>query len=128
MTDKRLLVIDDELGFREFVAKVAIGAGFDVETVGHARNFKDIYPKFDPTLIVMDMILPDIDGFELMQWLVEQGCTARVVVVTGYNPHYAEMAETIGEDSGLFKVETMTKPVGLMELRNALGIEEDGIH
>ena len=108
MSDKRLLIIDDELGFREFVSKVAVAAGYDVESVGHARDFIDVYGKFDPTLIVMDMILPDIDGFELMQWLVDQGCKARVVVVTGYNPHYAEMAETIGEDSGMFSVETMT--------------------
>jgi hypothetical protein len=60
-----------------------------------------------------------------MQWLIEQGCTARVIVVTGYNPHYAEMAETIGTDSGMLGVETLTKPVGLMELRAALNPSEE---
>ncbi len=120
MGDRRLLVIDDELGFREFVANVATAAGYEVESAGHAKAFMEIYPTFNPTLILMDMILPDIDGFELMQWLIEQGCTARVIVVTGYNPHYAEMAETIGTDSGMLGVETLTKPVGLMELRAAL--------
>ena len=125
MSDKRLLVVDDELGFREFVGKVAVAAGYTVESVGHAKDFMAVYPTFNPTLIVMDMILPDIDGFELMQWLVAQGCQARVVVVTGYNPHYAEMAETIGEASDLISIETMTKPLGLMELRRALGIADD---
>jgi DNA-binding response OmpR family regulator len=120
MGEKRLLVIDDELGFREFVANVATAAGFEVETAGHAKRFMEVYPTFKPTLIMMDMILPDIDGFELMQWLIEQGCTARVIVVTGYNPHYAEMAETIGTDSGMLGVETLTKPVSLIELRAAL--------
>ena len=125
MSEKRLLVIDDELGFREFVANVATAAGYVVESAGHAKGFMEIYPTFKPTLILMDMILPDIDGFELMQWLIEQGCTARIIVVTGYNPHYAEMAETIGNDSGLLGVETLTKPVGLMELREALNPTDD---
>lgn len=121
MSEKRLLVIDDELGFRDFVATVATAAGYEVESTGHAKHFMEIYGSFDPTLIVMDMILPDIDGFELMQWLIEQGCKAKVIVVTGYNPHYAEMAETIGTDAGLLSVEILTKPIGLMELRAALG-------
>jgi len=46
-------------------------------------------------------------------------------VVTGYNPHYAEMAETIGTDSGMLSVETLTKPVGLMELRAALNSKKE---
>ena len=40
--------------------------------------------------------------------------------MTGYNPHYAEMAETIGADAGKLDVRTLTKPIGLMELRAAL--------
>ncbi len=120
MSEKRLLLIDDELGFRDFVGHVAGVAGFEVETTGHAKQFMEIYERFDPTVIMIDMILPDIDGFELMQWLVGKGCRARILVVTGYNPHYAEMAETIGTDAGLLSVQTLTKPVSLMELRAAL--------
>ena len=120
MSGKRLLIIDDEIGFREFVLKVATSAGFEVEGTGHGKQIMEIYKSFDPTVIVMDMILPDIDGFELMQWLVEQSCSARVIVVTGYNPHYAEMAEALGTDAGSLSVTTLTKPIGLMELREAL--------
>ena len=53
-------------------------------------------------------------------------CVARHIVTgTAYNPHYAEMAETIGTNSGMLGVETLTKPVGLMELRAALIPPED---
>lgn len=124
MSEKRLLVVDDELGFREFVTKVATTAGYQVESTAHANEFMQVYDGFDPNLIVMDMILPDVDGFELMQWLVERQCKARILLVTGYNPHYAEMAETIGTDSGSLDVTTLTKPIGLTELREALNIPE----
>ena len=121
VSEKRMLLIDDELGFREFVGKVATSAGYEVELTSNAKDFMSLYESFDPTLIVMDMIMPEMDGFELMQWLIKQDCAARVLVVTGYNPHYAEMAETIGTDSGKLDVQTLTKPIGLMELRAALG-------
>ncbi len=53
-------------------------------------------------------------------------CVARHIVTgTGYNPHYAEMAEIIGTNSGMLGVETLTKPVGLMELCAALIPPED---
>ena len=120
MNEKRMLLIDDELGFREFVGKVATSAGYEVELTSNAKDFMSLYESFNPTLIVMDMIIPEMDGFELMQWLITQNCEARVLVVTGYNPHYAEMAETIGADSGKLDVQTLTKPIGLMELRAAL--------
>ncbi len=115
-----MLLIDDELGFREFAGKVAASAGYQVEVTSNAKDFMRFYESFDPTLIVLDMILPEMDGFELMQWLITQNCEARILVVTGYNPHYAEMAETIGTDAGKLDVQTLTKPIGLMELRAAL--------
>ena len=87
MSEKRMLLIDDELGFREFVGKVATSAGYEVELTSNAKDFMGLYENFDPTLIVMDMIIPEMDGFELMQWLIAQKCRARVLVVTGYNPH-----------------------------------------
>ncbi len=115
-----MLLIDEELEFREFVGKVAASAGYEVEVTSNARDFMRLYESFDPTLIVMDMILPEMDGLELMQWLISQNCGARVLVVWGYNPLYAEMAETIGTDAGKLDVRTLTKPIGLMELRAAL--------
>ncbi len=121
MSEKRMLLIDDELGFRDLVGKVAASAGYEVEVTSNAKDFMRIFESFDPTLIVMDMIMPEMDGFELMQWLISRDCKARVLVVTGYNPHYAEMAETIGTDAGKLDVQTLTKPIGLMELRAALG-------
>ncbi len=115
-----MLLIDDELEFREFGGKVAASAGYQVEVTSNANDFMRRYDSFDPTLIVMDMFLPEMDGFELMQWLITQNCKARIPVVTGYSPRYAEMAETIGSDAGKLDVQTLIKPIGRTELRAAL--------
>ena len=40
--------------------------------------------------------MPDIEGIELVQWLAEQSCKARILVVTGDNPYYGKMALGLG--------------------------------
>ena len=45
----RVLVVDDDPGFGEFVRKVAAGCGYDVELVGDAERFKQRYPEVRPT-------------------------------------------------------------------------------
>ena len=42
-----MLLIDDELGFREFVGKVATSAGYEVELTSNAKDFIGLYEGFD---------------------------------------------------------------------------------
>ena len=66
MSDKRLLVVDDEPEFGELVRKVATGLGYEARatTTGHA--FQTAYHELHPTHIVMDMVMPEMDGNELV--------------------------------------------------------------
>ncbi len=120
MAEKRLLVVDDEPEFGEFVRKVAVALGFEVEVTGDGKSFMKAYESFDPSVIILDLVMPGIDGVELVQWLVEHNCTAHLIVITGYNPKYAALAGKLAEARGLSSVTTLTKPVKLSRLRNAL--------
>ena len=120
MTDKRLLVIDDEPEFGEFVRKVAAESGFEVEVTPDAAAFKKVYRAIDPTVIVLDVVMPEVDGMELVQWLAERKSMVHLIVVTGYNPKYSELARKLGEARGLRSVTNLAKPVALAELRAAL--------
>ncbi len=95
MTDRRLVVVDDEPEFGEFVRKVAAGSGFEVEVTSDAAAFKKVYDAFDPTVIVLDIVMPEVDGMELVQWLAGRKSTVHLVVVTGYNPKYSELARKV---------------------------------
>ncbi len=123
MGDKRLLVIDDEPEFAEYVRKVAAGLGFEVEVTTGAAAFKKAYDAFDPAVIVLDVVMPETDGIELMQWLAERECSAHLVVVTGYSPKYGYLAKRLGEARGMQSVISLTKPVKLAALRAALAPE-----
>lgn len=119
-TDKRLLVVDDEPDFCAFVREVAERIGFTVKIITRSTEFVAAYEEFEPTVIVLDIVMPELDGIELVQWLASHGSPAQIVLVTGYNPQYAETAEVLGTLKGLNEIRTLSKPVSAKALREAL--------
>ena len=119
--DKRLLVVDDEPEFGELVSTVASSLGYQVRVVTDGHAFQQAYFELQPTLIVMDMVMPEMDGNELVLWLVEQHYDAGLIIITGYSPDYAKDARLLAEFQGLRSVVTLTKPIRLAKLREALG-------
>lgn len=120
MSDKRLLIVDDEPDFGEMVARVAADLGYAVRVTTSGREFQTAYREVQPTLIVLDMVMPEMDGNELVVWLMEQGYAAGLIIITGYNPDYAKDAQLLAEFKGLRSVITLVKPIRLAKLREAL--------
>jgi len=123
---KRLLIVDDEPRFAAFVERVAEPLGYDVEVTIHGREFQAAYRRERPDVVVIDMVMPDIDGNELVLWLVEQRCHADIIIITGYHPDYAVNARLLAEFKGLRSVATLSKPVSVSRLRDALENPGDG--
>lgn len=117
---ERLLVIDDEPEFGAYVGDVARDLGYEVDVTTEVHAFMQAYEKFNPSIIVLDVVMPDIDGIELLEWLSERRCTAKIIVMTGYNPNYASMGKTLGGAKGL-NTQSVSKPIGVQDLRELLG-------
>lgn len=120
MCSKRLLIVDDEPRFATFVGKVAAPLGYDVEITTHGRDFQKAYRKKKPDTIVIDMVMPEIDGNELILWLVKEECDADIIIITGFSPDYAVNARLLAEFKGLRSVRTLSKPVSVARLRTIL--------
>ena len=120
MTERRLLVVDDERDFAEMVVRVATPLGYAATVTTTSGDFMARYKSEAPDVIVLDIVMPDKDGIELMRWLVDQGCRARIIIISGYNPAYANAAKVIGEFSGQMPISYLQKPVKLADLRAAL--------
>ena len=119
MTDKRLLIVDDLPELGKIVGRVADNLGYEVRITAHGDDFKRDFESFDPTAVVLDMVMPDIDGIELIDWLIKRDCSAKIFVASAYNPSYAQMARTLGVAKGL-EVSFIEKPFRIAELRNSL--------
>ena len=92
---KRLLVMDDEAAFARFVRRIAEGEGYEVEVLTLPREFAATFERFDPNVVILDVVMPEIDGIELIRWL-------------------------IAEAHGLMEVTSVVKPIGVADLRKLL--------
>lgn len=120
MAEKRLLVIDDERDIGEFIRTVADEMGYDVKVTSSADEFQVAYRSFNPTHIMLDIVMPDIDGIELLRYLAANGCQARVFVMSGYSEKYLESAQKLSDAYGLRNIDRLTKPIRLAKLREVL--------
>lgn len=106
-----LLVVDDEQFLRDAVAASLRFLGFTVETAPSGtdalRQLRD--KPFD--LVVLDVMLPDTDGFEIVRRLRRDGSRVPVIFLTARDTQADKVAGlTLGGD------DYMTKPFGLEEL------------
>jgi CheY-like chemotaxis protein len=126
MIDKRLLVVDDEPEFGEFVRKVAADLGYEVRVTTNGKAFQAAYHELQPTTVVLDMVMPGMDGNEIVLWLMQQHYAANLIIITGYSPDYATDARRLAEFKGLRSVTMLTKPIRLAKLREVLGGNKAG--
>jgi two-component system, OmpR family, response regulator len=107
----RVLVVDDEANITDLVATALRYESFDVSTAGDGRTALSLVESFRPHVIVLDVMLPDLDGFEVQRRLVERGQHAPVVFLTARDATEDKVhGLTIGGD------DYVTKPFSLEEL------------
>ena len=107
----RVLVVDDEENLSFLITSALRLAGYDTLAVGSAKAALDQLPRFAPDAIVLDVMLPDIDGFELLGLIRAAGSQAPVLFVTARQDTGDRVRGlTIGGD------DYITKPFALEEL------------
>jgi EAL domain-containing protein (putative c-di-GMP-specific phosphodiesterase class I) len=119
MTSNRLLVIDDAAASSATIGRIARGCGFDTIITTDPDDFRSRVLNWIPTVIVMDLAMPQMSGRDLMAWLAQQGCRARILIVSGREPEQLLEAEAIGRSLGLNVAGSLKKPFGLEKLRAA---------
>jgi len=107
----RVLVVDDEPNITELVAMALKYVGFDVATASSGRDALSSVGDFRPDLIVLDVMMPDLDGFEVCRRLRADGIRVPVVYLTARDATEDKVRGlTIGGD------DYVTKPFSLEEL------------
>jgi two-component system OmpR family response regulator len=83
MTPKpKVLVVDDEENISFLVASALKLDGCEIRVVATGREAVDAVEKFGPDAIVLDVMLPDFDGFEVLRRIRNAGCVAPVLFLT----------------------------------------------
>jgi two-component system OmpR family response regulator len=107
----RLLVVEDEPFLRDAVAASLVFLGFQVTTAETGTEALRLARQGRFDLVVLDVMLPDTDGFEVVQRLRRDGSRVPVIFLTAKDTQADKVAGlTLGGDDYL------TKPFGLEEL------------
>lgn len=110
MKDATILVVEDEPSLRETLTYNLRKEGYAVEAVGDGRRALDEARRLKPDLIVLDVMLPGIDGFEIAR-LVRKELTAAILMLTA---RVDEIDRVVGLEVGAD--DYMTKPFSMREL------------
>jgi DNA-binding response OmpR family regulator len=116
----RLLMIDDDAEIGAFVRAVAEPLGYTVATHVKPAEFTAALDHDGADVIVLDLTIPETDGFELLRQLARRGLRARIFIISGFDPEHQRMALTLGQAQGLDMAGIIPKPVRAAELRALL--------
>jgi CheY-like chemotaxis protein len=123
---KRVLIVDDNRDAADALSEILELEGQEVKTAYDAAAAIEIASRFGPHLILLDIGLPQTDGYELARQIRQMPGLNKVslIAVTGYGqPKYKERAERMGFDY------YMVKPVDLEQLSRIIAATPDrGLH
>lgn len=118
-TEFQILVVDDDVDIGEFITTTAQTLGFNCIATTNVEEFlAALNPKIN--LIIMDLIMPNTDGVELLRILGKQQCKSNIVLMSGLDRRILETAENLTNSLGLSVVSILQKPFRLAELEAVL--------
>src|SRR3954454_10792680 len=104
MAGERLLLVDDEDKLRAMVAAVLRVRGFGVDAAASGRDALDVVEDQSPDLIVLDVMMPDLDGFEVCRRMRNDGVKTPVLFLTARDATEDKVRGlTLGGDDYLVK-------------------------
>jgi two-component system, OmpR family, response regulator len=110
-SEARLLVVDDEPNILELLATSLRFAGFEVTTATNGREALAAARSSRPDLVVLDVMMPDMDGFDVVRRMRGEGATVPVLFLTARDATEDKVAGlTVGGD------DYVTKPFSLEEI------------
>ena len=114
---RHILVVDDEPNIRELLSTSLRYAGFEVTAAANGREALDAAEEFQPDLAVLDVMLPDMDGFTVTRRLRDRGEQYPILFLTAKDAVEDRIhGLTIGAD------DYVTKPFSLEEVITRLRV------
>ncbi len=113
MTDKkrRILVVDDEQMVRDFLRKALETAGYTVVTASDGQEALEKMSQFDVGLVLLDIMMPGLDGFEVLDRMRQYEENIPVIMLSGIHEATTKVDSlTLGAD------DYITKPFSVEEL------------
>ena len=123
MHNKRILILDDDPSVGQTIQWMTESLGFEAEFVTSAEAFFPKLAEWNPDIVTIDLVMPELDGVEIMRMLAERKSRARIVILSGMGTRVLEAAQRSAQEHGLSIAGIVSKPVS-REALHALLREE----
>jgi EAL domain-containing protein (putative c-di-GMP-specific phosphodiesterase class I)/ActR/RegA family two-component response regulator len=120
MVVRRLLVIDDDPMIGQLIQRIAEMAAVQVRVTPDPAEFFRLLEDWDPTHLAIDLIMPDMDGVEVMIQLARLSCQAKIIITSGIGNRVLDAAGRAASEHGLDIIGVLAKPFSPGDLRALL--------
>ncbi len=121
----KLLVIDDDEGVSDLIEKISRELKFSVNCIHDYESIGSTFKSFKPDIIFLDLMLPGYDGIEVLHYFAEEGCKAKIILISGVDNSTLSSAGEVGRMNRLNIVGTLKKPFSVEDIEKALLEEAD---
>jgi EAL domain-containing protein (putative c-di-GMP-specific phosphodiesterase class I) len=121
MPNRRILILDDDEAVGQTLRWIARSLGFDAESVTHSDEFFRRLDRTSPEIVSIDLVMPNLDGVEIMRLLAERKSRARIIISSGVGSRVLDAAERSAAEHGLDIVGVISKPISKDALRALIG-------
>jgi FixJ family two-component response regulator len=113
-----IFVIDDDEAVRKALRRLITSVGYCVQTYASAQEFLDSVPADAEGFLILDVIMPQINGFQLQEILLAMGSKLKVIFITAHAQN-GDRERAMSRDTVAF----LEKPFNDQELIDLLNIE-----
>ncbi|MBI4370323.1 MAG: response regulator [Elusimicrobia bacterium] len=116
----RILVVDDEPEMLDLIRIILEGAGHDVKTCATGRRAWDTIVEVKPEILVLDVMLPGVDGYSLQAKMLQEPSTKNipVIILTALEPAktlFDKAANVVGFLTKPFRSEDLLAKIKLAQ-------------
>jgi CheY-like chemotaxis protein len=119
---RRLLILDDDASVAMTIAAIARLGGFEVRHCDAPGPFFTELEQWQPSHVAIDLVMPTLDGGEVLRLMAERGSRARVIVTSGMGADALEQARATAAGQGLAIAGVLPKPFRAQQLRDLLQV------
>jgi EAL domain-containing protein (putative c-di-GMP-specific phosphodiesterase class I)/FixJ family two-component response regulator len=117
MANRHILILDDDAAVGQTIQWIAESLGFEAEFVTRPEEFFQRLEQKSPDIITIDLVMPKLDGVEIMRLLAERKCRAKIVISSGMGSRVLEAAQRSALEQGLSILGVISKPISKEALR-----------
>jgi EAL domain-containing protein (putative c-di-GMP-specific phosphodiesterase class I)/FixJ family two-component response regulator len=121
MANRRILILDDDAAVGQTIQWIAESLGFEAEFVTRPEEFFERLEQNSPDIITIDLVMPELDGVEIIRLLTERKCRAKIVISSGRGSRVLEAAQRSASEHGLSIAGVISKPISKEALRLLVG-------